>query len=878
MYILIRNSVSQSRRTLISLAESEERFRALTALSSDWYWRQDENMRFVDLSEGFPRTMDVRAEQVLGHTRWEVNADLVKPEQRERLDEITGRRETFRDFQLERRSNDGSIRIIAVSGMPIFDQLGVFRGYRGVGRDVTEQERLRQALAGSEERLRLATEFGHIGIWERDFGADSIRWSPNVAAMFGFADQRTHFTPDQFQQCLHPDDREREAEARRAWLAGEQDYNIEHRVVHPNGEIRWLHQRGNIYRDASGRPARTLGVVQDITERKLAQQRVAESEERFRALTDLSVDWYWEQDEQLRFTFFSEGAYQTLGPRWTDELLGKQRWECPELGIVSPDWKEHRAQLAARKPFRHMQTTHVDERGNVRRFDVSGTPVFDREGSFKGYRGIGRDITLRVSVAEALERSERRFRTLTAVSSDWYWELDTEFRFTLLSDNSYRASNRKPGSLIGLCSWEVPGLIPAGGSWEEHKRTLAEHRPFRNFVLHDRESAEDRQIIAISGAPIFADDSEFQGYRGTAQDITERTLADEALRESEEKFRLLAENMRDVFWIYSFERGAFIYVAPSYEKVWGQSRDELYANPAAFRRLIAPEHRTAVDEARESQRIGEHAEVEFQIRRPDGQERWLLARSTSMTNSRGERLVCGIAEDITERKLREQRRFAESLRQRDALVREVHHRIKNNLQGVVGLLRRHARNFGGASQVLEAAIHQVQSIALVHGLQGKSNSEGVLLSEIVDAIARMQGALFERLIRVAPLDIPRPVLVAEGEAVGVALVLNELINNAAKHSDTNYVATVHIGMECEGDKVLVRVRNRGRLPDDFDYSSGSQIGVGLGLVKALAPTEGSHIAFARQTSYVEVTFALSAPVIVSAAGRRAGWHAQAEQA
>ena len=861
LYRLIRSAADHARKTLASLTESEERFRALTELSADWYWQQDEHLRFVDLSAGFAPAVGLSPEQVLGYTRWEVNADLIGPEQRERLDGMLARRERFRDFVMQRRAADGSVRIIAISGMPIFDREGVFRGYRGLGCDITEQERLRAALERSEERLRLATEFGHIGIWERDFSSDVIHWSPNVAGMFGFADRRTSSTPELFQQSLHPDDREREALARRAWYVGQQDYNIEHRVVHPDGSIRWLYQRGNMYRDAAGRPVRTLGVVQDITERKLAQERLSDSEQRFRALTDLSVDWYWEQDEELRFTFFSEGAFQTLG-KWAAELIGKRRWECPTLEVSGERWEMHRADLAERLPFRHLQTRHVDQRGNVRWFDVSGTPVFDREGRFKGYRGIGRDITLRMTVAKALEESEHRFRTLTAVSSDWYWEQDSQYRFTLVSDNAYRILGRFPGSLIGLQRWEVPNLAPATCGWEEHKRVLLDHRPFRDFVLHDSSGERGRRIIAISGVPIVGDDDNFQGYRGTAQDITERTVAEQVLRESEERFRLLAENMRDVFWIYSFKRKCFTYVGASYEQVWGQPREVVYADAGAYRKLIAPEHVAAVDEARGKQRRGEQTEVEFQIHRPDGQVRWLVARSGSMTDSRGEPLVCGITEDITERKLREQRRLDESLRQRDALVREVHHRIKNNLQGVVGLLRSHARRARETSHVLEAAIQQVQSVAMVHGLQGMHNRGGVALFEIVDAIARMQSGLTERVIRVEHIDpLASAILVAEGEAVGVALALNELINNAAKHSDANRPGILLVEVERKLARVQVRVRNRGGLPDGFDYMGGKHLGIGLGLVKALAPAEGSEIVFVQNGEFVAVTLSLWSPVV-----------------
>jgi PAS domain S-box-containing protein len=141
LYALIRSA----RGVLASLRESEERFRALTELSADWYWQRDQKLRFVDVSTGLVRKLCIRLEGATGYTLRETSAELTSAEQRSRLDRLMSRREVFRDVVLECRADDGTVRAVAISGMPLLDDSGVFRGYRGIGRDITEHERMRAA-------------------------------------------------------------------------------------------------------------------------------------------------------------------------------------------------------------------------------------------------------------------------------------------------------------------------------------------------------------------------------------------------------------------------------------------------------------------------------------------------------------------------------------------------------------------------------------------------------------------------------------------------------------------------------------------------------------------------------------------------------------
>ena len=143
-----------------------------------------------------------------------------------------------------------------------------------------------------------------------------------------------------------------------------------------------------------------------------AMSSLAASEARFRGLTALSADWYWEQDEEFRLTFMSRplGGKTALDPA---AYLGRRRWDQPALNLSVQDWERHRAQLERHEPFRDFEMQRPEAGGSTRWLSISGEPLFDAEGGFKGYRGIGRDITER-KLAEESRAAQARYQTKIA--------------------------------------------------------------------------------------------------------------------------------------------------------------------------------------------------------------------------------------------------------------------------------------------------------------------------------------------------------------------------------------------------------------------------------------------------------------------------------
>lgn len=334
---------------------------------------------------------------------------------------------------------------------------------------------------------------------------------------------------------------------------------------------------------------------------------------------------------------------------------------------------------------------------------------------------------------------------------------------------------------------------------------------------------------------------------------------------SDKQFRLFAENVREMIWIVSPRMKKLFYISHACSEILGVHREHLYTGMLNWQKMIYPDDLPMVKAALARQALGKPAEVEMHIVRPDGKMRWIRVRSFPFRNDLGKRMTCGIAEDVTDHKQTEKERIAQMMLQRTTLIREVHHRIKNNLQGVAGLLRQHANEHPPVGPIIDRAIAQVQTVAVVHGLQGKAMDNEIVLCEMVPMIARTVEAILpsQPAIEVC-VDVPQRIRVSEQETVPIALVLNELIMNSAKHASAAVSKTrITITVSWDQQQRLARIGivNPGALPAGFEFLVGTGTGTGLELVRSLLPPKGSRLSFASCNGQVEAVLELSSPSI-----------------
>lgn len=262
------------------------------------------------------------------------------------------------------------------------------------------------------DSVAMALSAAEIGVWDWRNGEGMVYVSPRWLSIIGYEPGEIDLTGLNWYNLVHPDDlsvvhirTESEAAA-----SSNGQFDVEFRMRHKEGHWIWVQGRGKITeRDANGTPTRFAGTHLDITKRrlladelKLAHQATLESEARFRSLTELSSDWYWEQDTEFRFINFQGDQQRAL--RLVEIAFGQTRWDMTALNLSDSDWEAHKQDLLAHRPFYDFEVLRRDRAGGEYWISISGIPVHTADGQFAGYRGVGRDITAQKSAQETIRQ------------------------------------------------------------------------------------------------------------------------------------------------------------------------------------------------------------------------------------------------------------------------------------------------------------------------------------------------------------------------------------------------------------------------------------------------------------------------------------------
>ena len=395
--VSLDRDITGRKRAEDELRVSEERFRTLVQFSFDVYWETDAQHRFIrqEFSEGFTDAPAPGSE--IGKTRWEVPYLEPDAEAWRKHRETMDAHQPFRDFELARPTPDGSKRYVSVSGLPVFDKSERFIGYRGVGRHITERKKAESELRDSRTKLEAAQRIAHVGWWERDFITNRVSLSDEVCRTFGVQPVDLPEWQGRWLDLIHPEDRARAAEAAADALGGGRRYDLEYRVIRPDGSIRIVHSQGDVTSDESGRPVRQFGVLQDITELRQTENELRGSEARFRTFVDHATDALFLHDEQGIILDVNRQACEGLGYS-REELIGMHP-RAFDVGLDAPALGRVAEQVLAGQTI-SFETLHRRKNGDVfpveirvRRFQ-HGTALFGL--------GLARDITDRKRAEQRL--------------------------------------------------------------------------------------------------------------------------------------------------------------------------------------------------------------------------------------------------------------------------------------------------------------------------------------------------------------------------------------------------------------------------------------------------------------------------------------------
>jgi len=294
-----------------------------------------------------------------------------------------------------------------------------------------------------------------------------------------------------------------------------------------DGSQAWVCFSGRPVFNAKGKFRGHFGFLRDVTERESTAARLRQSEQRLRALTALATEWYWETDAELRITQLHGPPELEARPK--QAFLGRTLYSVFDDSVYRIDRGVLERNLVQRLPFRRVPyRIQRHKRPGFAYYETSGEPIFV-EGEFAGFRGLSWDVSERESTIALLRESEERFRALTELSSDWYWEMDEQLRFTSMRQGGTRPLPFDESELIGRYRWDLPGELLKPATWDEHRRELDARRPFRDLLVRRQDRSGNKLYTLTAGDPVFDQSGRFCGYRGVGRNITEQVRAQERI-------------------------------------------------------------------------------------------------------------------------------------------------------------------------------------------------------------------------------------------------------------------------------------------------------------------------------------------------------------
>jgi PAS domain S-box-containing protein len=510
----------------------------------------------------------------------------------------------------------------------------------------TKRKRVEEDLAESKTRLEEAQRLAHVGWWERDVITGRVTVSDEVCRILG------ERPVAQWLYLIHPKDRPRAAEAAAAAIRpGGPRYDVEYRVVRPDGTLRVVHSQGDVTRDDSGRPLRKFGVLQDITEQRQAEQELRASEARLEKAQSIAHVGWWERDFSTAHVSLSDEVCRIFGVQAVDLPEWHGRW----LELIHPDDRARVAEAAAAAltsggPRYDVEYRVVRPDGTERIVHSQGDVTWDESGRALSQFGVLQDITELRRAEEELRGSEERFRTLVQFSFDVYWESDAQHRFIRQEFAEGLADAPAPGSEIGKTRWEVPYLEPDEDAWRKHRETLDAHLPFRDFEIARPTPDDGKRYVSVSGLPVFDRSGGFIGYRGVGRHITEQKKAQEALRRSE---AYLAEAQRlSHTGTLAFNATAPVYWSLESYRIWGLDPLQGLPDRKTVLQRIHPDDRERVNlETEQALREKRDFTLEFRIVLPDGTVKHIDSIGRPLFSADGEPFeMVATHVDVTERK------------------------------------------------------------------------------------------------------------------------------------------------------------------------------------------------------------------------------------
>jgi PAS domain S-box-containing protein len=537
------------------------------------------------------------------------------------------------------------------------------------------------ALRTSEKMFRTLVENSHDLIYTISPEGVFKYVSPSCTTLLGYPVK--HVLGKLFQQFIHPDDVGNVVLSLRQLIeTGQRQNFIQYRVQHMDGSWRWYMSRGNPIRNEAGAVVGYQGSTRDITEQKLTEKALIDSEERFRSLVETTSDWIWETDARGIYTYASPKVKDMLGYE-PSEVLGKT-----PLDLMPPDEAERVAQIMSKyfeeaKPFMGFENLSLHKDGRVVVLETSGVPIINEHGQLTGYRGIDRDVTERKKAEEALKWKTALLEAQLNTSIDGIMVVDENKKRILINKRLIDLWNIPQHVLddednTALLNY-VATLVKYPGKLVEKVNYLYDHP---DETCSYEVEYENGLVLDRYTAPVIDENGHYYGRIWTFRDVTSRALAEAALRESETKFKVLTE--KAVIGVYLIQDLIFKYVNPRLMDILGYPENEILMKE--IKNFIVPEDWPMVRENFRMRLAGEVDSIHYELRmiRKSGEIVFVEAYGSQITY-KGQPTIIGTVLDISDRKrAEEEMRYREKLQGVLEMAGGICHELNQPMQTISG--------------------------------------------------------------------------------------------------------------------------------------------------------------------------------------------------
>lgn len=566
--------------------------------------------------------------------------------------------------------------------------------------------------------------------------------------------------------------------------------------------------------------------IETAMHRHEMEVKLIESEDKYRNILENMEEGYFEVDLAGNFTFFNDSICRIYGYS-RDELLGMSYRKIMDDANSREVYEAYNRVYRMKKPLKAYDREIIKKDGSRIFVEVSVSLIMDPSGEPLGFRGIVRDVTERKLADEEIRRSEEKYRTYIKNAPNGVFIMDLEGRFIEVNRAAHRDIGYTEEEMLSMSVSELFSPYGHEENFKHFNRLLHEGRSSGEVLIRKKDGTDCYFFVE---AVRLSDDKSI----GFSIDISKRKEIEKALRESEEKYRTIIEKIEDGYYEVDLA-GNFTFFNDSLCRIQGYSRDELMGMNYKYY-LDNDNAKRVYKTFNEVYKTGKPTKAfDWEIIRKDGSKRFIEDSIALVCDASGKPAgFMGIVRDITERKQTEDK-IKESLEEKEILLKEIHHRIKNNFQIITSLLRLQEGRFKDKEllDIYRTSQNRIRAMALVH--ERLYQSDDLARIDFDDYIRKIATELHQVFL-VDPkrivLDInAEKVQLSIDKAIPLGLIINELLTNSIKYAFPKGLrrkGKIAISLTKQDDVIeLIFSDNGVGIPESLDMNNSGTLGMKL---------------------------------------------------